>query len=496
MKLALNFWTMNEYKIFINGDFVDGKGGIGEVINPHDNKPVAKYHIANYEDVDLAVKYAREGFEKWRNTPINKRIRILQNLSKLLSDNLDKIAQIESLNVGKPISSAKGEILAGINVLDFYIGAVNKIMGETIPTLPGLFNYTIREPIGVCALIVPWNYPLMLTLWKLSPALACGNSVIIKPASWTPLSALELAKLCKEAGIPDGVVNVITGPGNTIGSYLVQHEGVDKISFTGETKTGAEIMKLASNTIKRVSLELGGKSANIVFEDANLNDAVNGSVWAIYYNSGQSCEARSRILVHKKIYDKFLSEFVEKTKKIKIGYPLNKDTQMGPLVSKTHLNNVHKYVEEGINQGAKLIYGGKKIEDGELKDGNYYMPTILELNSSENICFKEEIFGPVVVIMQFETEEEAIKLANDSKYGLAGTIWTNDVKRAIRVTNAIRAGSITVNHPLTAIPGLPFGGYKQSGFGRELSLDAIDLFTEKKSVIYKYTEDEVNPWRL
>jgi acyl-CoA reductase-like NAD-dependent aldehyde dehydrogenase len=487
---------MNEYKIFIHGNFVDGRGGRGEVINPHDNSILAKYHIASKEDVDLAVKSAREGFEKWKNLSINKRIRILQNLSKLLSENLDKIAQIETLNVGKPINASKTEISAGISVLEFYIGAINKIMGETIPTLPGHFNYTIREPIGVCALIVPWNYPLMLTLWKLSPALACGNSVIIKPASWTPLSALELAKLCKEAGIPDGVVNVITGPGNEIGSYLVSHEGVDKISFTGETKTGSEIMKLASNTIKRVSLELGGKSANIVFEDADLEDAINGSIWAIYYNSGQSCEARSRLFIHKKIYDKFLSEFVEKTKKIKIGNPINKETQMGPLVSKSHLNSVHKYVEKGLEEGAKLIYGGKKIDSEDLKNGNYYMPTILELNSAENICFKEEIFGPVVVIMSFEGEEEAIKLANNSKYGLAGTIWTRDVKRAIRVSNSIRAGSITINHPLTAIPGLPFGGYKQSGFGRELSLDAIELFTEKKSVIYKFDETPVNPWNL
>ncbi len=487
---------MNEYKIFINGNFVDGRGGISEVINPHDNKPIAKYHIASKEDVDLAVKSAREGFKKWRNFSINRRIRILQNLSKLMQDNLDKLAQIESLNVGKPISASKGEISAAIAVLDFYIGAVNKIMGETIPTLPGLFNYTIREPIGVCALIVPWNYPLMLTMWKLSPALACGNSVIIKPASWTPLSALELAQLCKEAGIPDGVVNIITGPGSSIGSYLVSHEGVDKISFTGETKTGAEIMKLASDTIKRVSLELGGKSANIVFDDADFDDAVNGSIWAIYYNSGQSCEARSRLFVHKNIYDKFLSAFLKKTKKIKISNPLNKDTQMGPLVSKVHLASVHSLVEKGIEEGAKLIYGGKKVEEGELKDGNYYYPTILELHSTENVCFKEEIFGPVVVVMPFESEEEVIKLANDSKYGLAGTIWTRDVKRAIRVTNAIRTGSITVNHPLTAIPGLPFGGYKQSGFGRELSLDAIDLFTEKKSVIYKFSEDPVNPWGL
>ncbi len=487
---------MNEYKIFINGNFVDGRGGISEVINPHDNKPFAKYHIANKEDVDLAVKSAREGFEKWRNLSLNRRIRILQNFSKLMQDNLDKLSQIESLNVGKPINASKAEISAGIAVLDFYIGAINKIMGETIPTLPGLFNYTIREPIGVCALIVPWNYPLMLTMWKLAPALACGNSVIIKPASWTPLSALELAKLCKEAGIPDGVVNIITGPGSSIGSYLVSHEGVDKVSFTGETKTGAEIMKLASNTIKRVSLELGGKSANIVFDDADFDDAINGSIWAIYYNSGQSCEARSRLFVHRKIYDKFLSAFIEKTKKIKISNPLNKDTQMGPLVSKIHLNNVHSFVERGIEEGAKLVYGGKKIDEDELKDGNYYYPTILELDSTENICFKEEIFGPVVVVMPFESEEEVIKLANDSKYGLAGTIWTRDVKRAIRITSALKAGSITVNHPLTAIPGLPFGGYKQSGFGRELSLDAIDLFTEKKSVIYKFSEDPVNPWGL
>lgn len=487
---------MNEYKIFINGNFVEGNGGIGEVVNPHDNKVIAKYYIASKEDVDLAVKSAREGFEKWKNTPINKRIRILQNLSKLLQENADKIAEIESLNVGKPISASKGEVLAGINVLDFYIGAVNKIMGETIPTLPGLFNYTIREPIGVCALIVPWNYPFMLTMWKLSPALACGNSVIIKPASWTPLSALELARLCKEAGIPDGVVNVITGPGSTIGSYLVSHEGVDKISFTGETKTGSEIMKLASDTIKRVSLELGGKSANIVFEDANIDEAVNGSIWAIFYNSGQSCEARSRLFVQKSIYDKFLSSFLEKTKKIKIGNPMLKENQMGPLVTGTHLNNVHSIVEKGIEEGAKVVYGAKKIEDGELKEGNYYLPTILELENTNNICFKEEIFGPVVVIMPFETEEEAIKLANDSKYGLAGTIWTRDVKRAIRVTSSLKAGSITVNHPLTAIPGLPFGGYKQSGFGRELSLDAIDLFTEKKSIIYKYDENPSNPWNL
>jgi len=383
-----------------------------------------------------------------------------------------------------------------IEVLTYYAGATSKLTGETVPVSPHMFSYTLREPIGVCAQIIPWNYPLMMAMWKIAPALATGNTIVLKPASATPVTALMLGQLALEAGIPAGVVNIITGPGASVGSYLAGHPDVSKVAFTGDTATGSTIMKIASNTMKRVTLELGGKSANIVFADANFDDAVNGSVFAIYYNSGQSCEARSRLLIERTIYDRFISEFVAKTQKIRVGDPLNPETQMGALISPAHQRSIEEYIDIGVEEGAELLTGGTRPADPALSEGNFLLPTALSNANNKMRVSQEEIFGPVVVMIPFDSEEEAIGLANDSIYGLAGTLWTQNLGRAHRVVAGVQTGLIGVNTPATGQPGLPFGGYKQSGIGRELAFETLKLYTELKGVQINTSPRPVNPWRL
>jgi acyl-CoA reductase-like NAD-dependent aldehyde dehydrogenase len=397
------------------------------------------------------------------------------------------------LNNGKAIGQARSEVTQAIEDFEFFAGAATKIMGNTIPVPNNFLNYTVREPIGVCAQIVPWNYPLMMAAWKVAPALAAGNTVILKPASATPLTALLLGEICTEAGIPAGVVNVLPGPGAEIGAYLAEHPGVDKIAFTGETDTGRDIMRAAASTLKRVSLELGGKSPNIVFDDADIDHAVNGSLFAIFYSAGQSCEARSRLFVQDSVYDRFVEQFVAKTQRLKVGDPFDTSTQIGSLISPKHLERVDGYVRIGREEGAEVLAGGERPGNG-LDKGNFYLPTVLAGVDNSARVAQEEIFGPVVTIMRFSSEAEAIQLANDVVYGLAGTLWTQNVGRAHRVAGAIRSGVVTVNTAFTAFPGLPFGGYKQSGFGRELSMETLDLYTELKSVLLYIGEKPMNPF--
>lgn len=484
------------WQLFINGRHVDAASGeTFDVINPATNEKLATVAKAGKADVDAAVQAARDAFDKgkWVRMGAARRAGAIYKVANIMRERFEEIARLEVLNNGKAISQAKGELTQAIEDFEFFAGAATKITGSTIPVPGNFLNYTLREPIGVCAQIVPWNYPIMMAAWKLAPALAAGNTVILKPASATPLTALLLGEICLEAGIPAGVVNVLPGPGAEIGVYLSEHPGVDKIAFTGETETGRDIMRRAAGTLKRISLELGGKSPNVVFEDAELDHAVNGSLFAIYYSAGQSCEARSRLFVQSSIYDRFVEQFVAKAEKLKVGDPLDAATQIGSLISPKHLEKVHGYVNIGKEEGAQVLTGGKKPGNG-LDKGNFYLPTVLAGVPNSARVAQEEIFGPVVTIMPFSNEAEAIQLANDIVYGLAGTIWTTNLGRAHRVAGAIRSGVVTVNTPFTAFPGLPFGGYKQSGFGRELSMEAMELYTELKSVLIYTGEKPVDPF--
>src|SRR5205807_1568480 len=374
----------------------------------------------------------------------------------------------------------------------FYASAIASIAGRSNPVGGSLLFYSLKEPVGVAGQIVPWNYPLMMTTWKLAPALAAGCTIVLKPDAQTPLTAIRLAELAAEVGFPPGVVNIVPGDGPTTGAHLVRHPGVDKIAFTGSTKTGGEIMRMASDPIKRITLELGGKSPNLVFADADLADAIPSAVWSIYYSAGQSCEARSRVLVEKPLYDDFVSQFADKAGQVKVGDPLDAETQMGSLISQAHRTRVHGYVERGAEEGAEVVTGG---EPGE-GPGAFYPPTVLARVDNAMSVAQEEIFGPVVTVIPFEDEADAVRIANDVSYGLMASVWTGDPARGHRLARQIKSGTIGINMPYTAFPGIPFGGYKQSGFGRELGIDALDLYLETKSVIFNTGMRPANPFGL
>ena len=480
------------YPLLIGGEKIQ-TGKTFDVFNPATGEAIGAVDEAGQFEVDKAVAVARKAFERWATTPAAKRTRILNKAADLIRAKVDDLAMAETSNNGKALAHAKGEILSAAEVFEFFAGAATKIYGETAPPiLPGMLTYTVREPLGVCAQIIPWNYPFMMASWKLAPALAAGCCVILKPSELTPITALLLADILAEAGLPAGVLNVLNGPGETVGKALVAHPGIDKIAFTGGTETGKAIMRDAAGTLKRLTLELGGKSPNVVFADADLEAAAAASVFAIYYSAGQSCEARSRVLVDKTVYDRFLALFVEKARKIKVGDPLDPTTQVGSLVSKAHWDKVDGCVKAGIAGGAKVVLGGDR-PDG-LASGHFYQPTVLADVPAENPAFAIEIFGPVVTFTPFETEAEAVKLANAVDYGLFATIWTRDIGRAHRFAAAIKAGGVGINTPFTAFPGLPFGGYKQSGFGRELSLGSLHAYTEEKTVLVYTGEKPINPF--
>ncbi|OGS41584.1 MAG: aldehyde dehydrogenase [Elusimicrobia bacterium RIFOXYD12_FULL_66_9] len=452
------------------------------VVNPADGKVLAQVAEGGVHDVDLAVKTAiKAASGPWGKMGPRERARRLFEVARIVRERLEEFTLLETRNTGKPLADSRDEANVVADCFEFYAGAVSKHHGETIPVGgPGL-DFTLREPIGVCALIVPWNFPMMIAAWKMAPALACGNTVVLKPASYTPLTALLLGQVCTEAGIPDGVVNVITGPGGVVGSALAGHLGVRKISFTGETTTGAHITKVAADSIKRVSLELGGKSPNIVFDDADLDLCVQKSIWSVFGNTGQDCCARSRAIVHRKVYDKFLEKFVAGTKKIVIGHPEKKGVQMGPMISAKQRDSVCKYIDAGKAEGAKILCGGAR-PGGALAKGYYLTPAVFADCDTKMKIVQEEIFGPVLSVLPFKDEEEAIRLANDSPYGLSGSLWTRDVGRVLRVTRAMQTGVISVNTSTSVHLEAPFGGYKTSGLGRELGLKSLDLYSEVKNV--------------
>jgi len=440
------------------------------VLNPATEEPIAELEQAGVEETDAAVARAKEAFPAWRAVSPQDRARLLRALATLVEEHSEELAQIESQNVGKPISGARGEVGMVAQVFHFYAGAVDKHYGDTIPVAGGV-DITFREPLGVVGLIVPWNFPLNISSWKLGPALACGNTVVLKPAELTPLSALRLGELCLEAGIPEGVVNVVAGKGSVVGQRLVEHPDVAKIGFTGSTEIGRSVMQGAAETIKRVTLELGGKSANVVFADADLERAAAAAPYAVFDNAGQDCCARSRVLVQRTAYDRFVELLVEATSKVRVGDPSEETTEMGPLISAAHRELVASFVD-----GEPLFRG-----DAPTGKGFWFPCTLVEAGSGDRIA-REEVFGPVAAIIPFEDEEEAVRIANDSPYGLSGSIWTRDGARALRMARAIESGVLSVNSNSSVRPHTPFGGMKQSGFGRELGMHALDGYSEVKNV--------------
>jgi len=487
------------YQLIINGVRQDSTNGeTYKVFNPATGEEVATVAKASKEDAELAVQAARNAFDfgKWRHFPVNKRSRTLNKIASIMRSRFNELVELEILDTGKSLAAAQGQVMQAIEDFEFYAGAIVSHRGS-VNSLPGAFqNITEKEPVGVCAQIIPWNYPLMMAAWKIAPAIAVGCSVIVKPASLTPLTAIVLGEICIEAGVPEGVVNVIPGSGSEIGNYLVEHEKVDKVAFTGSTPIGKDIMARASQTLKRVTLELGGKSPSIIFDDADIDAAVDGSLFGIFYNTGQSCEARSRLYVHENVYDEFMEKFVAKTKQLKLGNPFDKETHVGAVISEDQLNVIDGYVKSAQADGAEILTGGKAASLEGYENGYWYEPTIIAETNHSMKAVKEEIFGPVVVVMKFGDEKEAVKLANDSEYGLGSAIWTKDYGRATRVSKLIQAGIVMVNCPFSAFPGTPFGGYKQSGFGRELCIETLDLYTETKSIVSYYGSRPLNPFNL
>jgi acyl-CoA reductase-like NAD-dependent aldehyde dehydrogenase len=440
------------------------------VINPATEEPIAQLDAAGVEETDAAVARAKAAFQQWRAVAPTDRARLLRRLATLVEEHADELARIESQNVGKPIGGARAEVGMVAQVFHFYAGAVDKHHGETIPVAGGV-DVTFREPLGVVGLIVPWNFPLNISSWKLGPALACGNTVVLKPAELTPLSALRLAELILEAGIPEGVVNVVVGPGRIVGQHLVEHPDVAKIGFTGSTEVGRTVMQRAAETVKRVTLELGGKSANVIFADADLEQAAATAPYAVFDNAGQDCCARSRILVERSAYDRFVELLVEATRNVKVGDPEDEATEMGPLISAQHRETVASFVD-----GDALFRG-----DAPNGRGFWFPCTLVEATNDDRVA-REEVFGPVAALIPFADEDDAIRIANDTPYGLSGSIWTENGARALRVARGLETGVLSINSNSSVRPSTPFGGFKQSGFGRELGMHAMDGYSEVKNV--------------
>ncbi|MFP3886107.1 aldehyde dehydrogenase family protein [Priestia filamentosa] len=483
---------MEKYQLFINGEWTNSVSGeTFESINPGTGEVHAVVAQGSVEDLNNAVKAARQAFESgpWAKMSPSDRGRLLYKAAQIMWENADFLAEIESRDNGLPINETKYIALpATIDVLEFYAGLANKVQGDTLSSPHSRFNYTLKEPLGVIGAIVPWNFPLMLTMWKLAPALAAGNTIVIKPAKETSTSILELARLFQEVGLPDGVINIVPGPGSTVGDALASHPDVDKIAFTGSTETGRLIMQAATKNLKPVSLELGGKSPNIVFDDATLEDAVNGAMFGIYFAQGQVCASGSRLFVQDNIYDKFMDLFVSKVQSIRVGNPLEATTQMGPQVSAQQLETIEKYVAIGLDEGAELVTGGQRGN----QNGYYFTPTIFGDVTNEMTIAREEIFGPIVSVIRFKDETDALQKANNTIYGLASGIWTNDLKRAHRMARGIQAGTVYVNTYSMLDSTTPFGGMKQSGFGRELGIQAMDMYTHSKSVWIDLGEKGLN----
>ncbi len=472
-------------QLFIGGTWrAPVSGETYTTINPANEEPSAEVGKGDERDLDLAVAAARKAFDQgpWPRMSAADRGRIVWKLGDLIQQNLDEMARLESLNTGKTMfDSGKVEIPFAAEVFRYYAGWATKIHGETLALRDNAFTFTLRQPVGVVGAIVPWNFPFLLSSWKIAPALAAGNTVILKPASLTPLTALKFAELCQQAGLPEGVFNVVTGPGGTVGMGMVRDPRVDKIAFTGSTDVGKQIMREAAGTLKRLSLELGGKSPNIVFADADMDAAVKGAMTGIFYNKGEVCAAGSRLFVEEKIHAEFMAQLTEKVKGLKVGDPMDKATRMGPVVSPQQMETVLGYIEAGKRDGARLVAGGGRANVGTGK-GYFVEPTIFDGVTNRMKIAREEIFGPVLSVIPFTSIEDGLAQGNDTAYGLAAAVWTRDVAKALKAARAIRAGTVWVNAYNLFDAALPFGGFKESGFGREMGSVGLDHYTEVKTV--------------
>ncbi len=476
--------AVEQKKLLINNEWRSASSGASmDVVNPATEDVIARVASAGKDDVDAAVAAARAALNgPWGKMSARERGRLVRRLADRLLERVDEVARLETLHNGKPISESRNiEIPAAAECFEYYAGWADKVMGETIPVKGNYLVYTLREPVGVVAAIVPWNFPLLLAAWKVAPALACGNTVVLKPASQTPLTALALGEIAVEVGLPPGVLNVITGPGSSVGQAIVEHPGVDKVAFTGDTSTGKAIMKSAADTLKKITLELGGKSPNIVLPDADMEAAIRGATVGIFYGKGEVCAAGSRLLVDRSIKDEFMEKLVGRAKKMTAGDPMDPKTRFGALASKKQLETVLRYVETGKREGAELVAGGARADIGTGK-GYFVQPTVFDKVTPEMTIAREEIFGPVLATIEFSDLDEAIARANDSPYGLAAAVWTRDIKKAHYVARRLQAGTVWVNTYNVYDTAAPFGGYKASGFGREMSAHALEHYTQVKSV--------------
>lgn len=476
---------MDIKRMFINGEWMESSSGESfSVKNPATGEVIARVTKGNREDARRAIAAAREAFDNcgWADSHARERARILWKVADLIEERAEEFARMDTLNNGKPLRESRYDVSDAVNQFRYYAGLCTKPQGQTYEVPDDIQAMVVREPIGVVGAITCWNYPLVMNAQKIAPALAAGNTLVLKPADLTPLSTIMLFECLEQAGLPKGVANLVTGPGSVVGDEISKHEDVDKVAFTGGTETGIAIMKNAADTVKKLSLELGGKSPNIVFADADFETAVDYALFGIFANQGEVCSAGSRLILEESIYEPFVEQLVARAQKIVVGNGLEPETEMGPLISESHMERVLSYIQLGISEGATLLCGGKRLVENNLANGYYVEPTIFAVDRADLRIVQEEIFGPVLVIQKFRTEEEAIRLANGTRYGLAGAVFTNDGAKAQRVIRKLRAGITWINTYHPTFNEAPWGGYKQSGIGRELGTYGYEAYTEVKQI--------------